>query len=111
MTTMNLNGKARKTLASQLDRLDDMLDGLSDALNESVATAVKEAVTLAVREAVQAVLTEMLTNPAILAKMQALTGNAPRKVVRRRTWQERVAPLVRQIQTLYHAACERAQAA
>jgi hypothetical protein len=52
------NGQPRKTLASQLDRLDGILDGLDAAL----AGAVQEAVGLAVKEAVQAVLTEVLTN-------------------------------------------------
>src|SRR5579883_664599 len=97
MTMLNTNGKARKSLASQLDRFDSMLDGLSEALNESVATAVKEAVTVAVREAVQAVLTEVLANPAIVAKLQGLAGTAPRKTTLRRTWQERIAPLARWI--------------
>src|SRR5262249_43410396 len=32
--TTTTNGQVRKTLASQLDRLDTILDGLSDALND-----------------------------------------------------------------------------
>ena len=68
--TTNINGQ-RKSLASQIDRLDALLDGLSDGLNDAVAQAVKGAVALAVKEAVQAVLTEVLTNPAVLAKLQA----------------------------------------
>jgi len=68
--TTNANGQ-RKSLASQIDRLDTMLDGLADGLNDAVAQAVKGAVALAVKEAVQAVLTEVLTNPAVLAKLQA----------------------------------------
>lgn len=68
--TTNANGQ-RKTLASQIDRLDAMLDGLADGLNDAVAQAVQGAVALAVKEAVQAVLTEVLTNPAVLAKFQA----------------------------------------
>ena len=56
--TMTSNGQTRKTLASQLDRLDGILDGLDAAL----AGAVQEAVGLAVKGAVQAVLTEVLTN-------------------------------------------------
>jgi hypothetical protein len=63
----NANGRERKTLASQLDRLDAMLDGLSDGLNDAVAQAVQTAVAVAV----QAVLTEVLTNPAVLAKVRA----------------------------------------
>jgi hypothetical protein len=65
MTTTNVNGRVRKSLAEQIDRLDQILDGLADGLNEAVAMAVKEAVSLAVKEAVQAVLAEVLTNPAV----------------------------------------------
>jgi hypothetical protein len=43
------NGRLpRKTLSAQLDRLDDILDGLADSLNGAVAQAVKDAVGLAV---------------------------------------------------------------
>jgi hypothetical protein len=73
--TTNANGQ-RKSLASQIDRLDAMLDGLADGLNDAVAQAVQGAVALAVKEAVQAVLTEVLTNPAVLAKLQAATQAA-----------------------------------
>src|SRR5262245_55736000 len=69
--TTNANGRQRKSLASQLDRLDEMLDGLGGALNDAVAQAVKGAVALAVQEAVCAALTEVLSNPAVLAKLQA----------------------------------------
>jgi hypothetical protein len=72
--TMNTNGRTRKTLASQLDRLDQILDCLSDGLNEAVALAVKEAVTVAVRETLQAVLTEILSNPQILEKLRGTTS-------------------------------------
>jgi len=73
MTTSTLkdNGRLpRKTLSTQLDRLDDILDGLADSLNGAVAQAVKEAVGLAVQEAVQGVLTEVLTNPELLARLR-----------------------------------------
>ena len=56
----------RKTLSTQLDRLDEILDGLADNLND----AVKDAVCLAVKETVQGVLTEVLTNPELLAKLR-----------------------------------------
>jgi hypothetical protein len=65
MTTTNVNGRVRKSLAEQIDRLDQILDGLAEGLNEAVALAVKEAIGLAVKEAVQAVLAEVLTNPAV----------------------------------------------
>jgi hypothetical protein len=80
MTTTTTNGQARKTLASQLDRLDSILDGLSDALNGAVATAVegaveravKQAVGEAVRETLQAVLAEVVSNPDLLAAARTL---------------------------------------
>jgi hypothetical protein len=69
-TKSNVNGQERKTLASQIDRLDTILDGLSEALSESVATAVQEAVSLAVKEAVHTVLTEVLTNAELRDRLQ-----------------------------------------
>lgn len=53
-----LNGRMKKTLAFQLDRLDSILDGLAEALNGAVADAVKETVGDAAREAVQVALDE-----------------------------------------------------
>jgi hypothetical protein len=73
MTTLNTNGRVRKSLAEQIDRLDQILDGLAEGLNEAVAMAVKEAIGLAVKEAVQAVLTEVLTNTAIREKLGGMT--------------------------------------
>ena len=71
MTKMlEMNGTTRKTLASQLDRLDGILDGLSEGLSDAVASAVREAVGQAVQEAVQAVLTELLTNLALREQLQ-----------------------------------------
>ena len=75
--TMNAPPRARKTLAAQLDRLDQILDGLSEALNESVASAVQEAVGIAVQEAVQATLAEVLGNPEVLARLHAARPAAP----------------------------------
>ena len=67
-TTMNSNGHvARKNLASQLDRLDSILDVLSDGLNEAVATVVQEAVGKAVELAVK----EVLCNPDVLRAMRS----------------------------------------
>jgi hypothetical protein len=64
--TTDTNGRVRKSLAEQIDRLDGILDGLADGLNEAVVTAVKEAVGAAVQEAVRAVLGELLGNPDLL---------------------------------------------
>jgi hypothetical protein len=81
--TTTTNG-VRKTLASQLDRLDSILDGLSDGLNEAVATAVegavgravqvavRQAVGEAVRETLQAVIAEVVSNPDLLAAARTL---------------------------------------
>jgi hypothetical protein len=68
--TLEMNGTTRKTLASQLDRLDSILDGLSEGLSDAAASAVREAVGQAVHEAVQAVLTELPTNPALREQLQ-----------------------------------------
>jgi hypothetical protein len=78
--TTTTNGQIRKTLASQLDRLDSILDGLSDGLNEAVATAVEGAVERAVKQAVgeavrvtlQAVIAEVVSNPDLLAAARPL---------------------------------------
>jgi hypothetical protein len=56
-TTTNSAGRPRKTLATQLDRLDSILDGLGDGLSEAVSTAVQQAVSVAVQQAVVEVLT------------------------------------------------------
>jgi hypothetical protein len=67
--TMSPNNKVRKSLASEIDRLDRTLDGLADGLNEAVADAVKSAVGVAVKEAIQTVMKELLANPEVLAKL------------------------------------------
>jgi len=73
--TDSSNGQVRKTLASQLDRLDAILDTLSEGLNEAVATAVEQAVESAVREGVRqgvrGALSEILTDPEVLAALRA----------------------------------------
>ena len=78
-STMNaaVNARRRPTLSEQIDRLDRTLDGLAEALNEAVADAVKSAVGAAVREAVQATLTEILTNPDVLARLRDVTAPPP----------------------------------
>jgi hypothetical protein len=75
--TLEMNGPTRKTLASQLDRLDSILDGLSEGLTDAVASAVREVVGLAVQEAVQAVLTELLTNPLLREQLQRPAAAQP----------------------------------
>ena len=70
--TATTNGKTRKTLAEQIDKLDSILDGLSENLNEAVADAVRDATHAAVQEAVQRALVEVLTSPDILALLGGL---------------------------------------
>jgi hypothetical protein len=67
--TIPTNGSMRKTLASQLDRMDQMLDGLSEGLNEAVAAAVQAAVGQAVRAAVQEALREVLASPELRQRL------------------------------------------
>ena len=69
----NLDGQPRKTLASQLDRLDGILDGLDRALTGAVQDAVEQAV----KQAVQAVLAEVLTNRELQEQLQQAAQHAP----------------------------------
>src|SRR5262245_48601194 len=76
-TTQVSNGRLRRSLAEQIDRLDRILDGLAEALNEAVAAAVKEAVGIAVQQAVQAVLLEVLTNADLLDQVRSAVAPHP----------------------------------
>ena len=69
MTTTTLDNGVRKTLASQIDRLDSILDGLAENLNQAVADSVKGAVTVAVQEAVHAALVEILSNAEVRRRL------------------------------------------
>src|SRR6185312_11169240 len=89
-TRTNINAQPRKTLASQIDRLDGILDGLDAAL----AGAVQEAVEQAVKSAVQTVLTEVLTNRELQEQLQQAAQPAPppepprgKKSTANRLWQ------------------------
>ena len=114
-TTTTINGQQRKTLASQLDRLDGILDALSDGLNQAVATAVEGAVERAVRlavgqavkEAVQAVLTEVLTNADLLATLRGILPAAPPDNVTAppRGWLRRACDKVKAGLTAVGTAC------
>jgi len=75
-TTLTNGRLSRKTLSSQIDRLDAMLDGLADNLNEAVAMAVKDSVAEVVRNAVEAAVKEVLSNPELLRA--ALGQHTPR---------------------------------
>src|SRR3954454_10339888 len=79
MTNSTLNGesKVRKSLADQLDRFDQMLAGFETAIPEVVALTIQQATTQVVREAVQAALTEVLSNPEVLARLQGAPSPVP----------------------------------
>jgi hypothetical protein len=62
----NVNGSQRKSLASQLDRLDRIIDVLAEGLNEAVADIVRQTVASAVQQTVEAVLREVLSRPEVL---------------------------------------------
>jgi hypothetical protein len=67
MAIANTNGRARKSLADQIDRLDGILDGLAGALNEAVVAAVRQAVAVAVKTA----LAEALAHPDLRQRLVA----------------------------------------
>jgi hypothetical protein len=86
-TTMTPNGKPRKQLSDQLDRLDEQLarqdaviDALADGLNQAVGDAAKEGV----KEAVQAAVVELLTNIELRAALYKAT--APPDAARPSVW-------------------------
>jgi hypothetical protein len=60
------NGRVRKSLAEQIDRLDRTLDGLAEGLNEAVGQAVQEAV--------RGVLVELLADAGLRAQLQSALG-------------------------------------
>jgi hypothetical protein len=90
MTTTTLNAGARKTLASQLDRLDTILDGLADNVNEAVALAaaasMKEIVNVAVQEAVHAALVEVLSNAELRKQLANPADVQPTAIRLVRSW-------------------------
>jgi hypothetical protein len=62
-TTTAANGKPRKQLSDQLDRLDGIIDALAEGLNQAVADAAREGTRLAVKDAI----VEIMTNPELRA--------------------------------------------
>ncbi len=76
MSTTMINGRTRKSLAEQIDRLDAILDGLADGLNEAVCTAVKEAVTVAV----EAEIKQVLASAELQRRLRAQPADEPGKV-------------------------------
>src|SRR6266487_4294209 len=78
MSTTIINGKPRKQLSDQLDRLDGIIDALAEGLNGAVADAAREGTRLVVKDAI----VEILTNPelrALLASAQPQPAPQPKK--------------------------------
>src|SRR5262245_57146577 len=75
--TTDVNGRVRKSLAHQLDRLDSILNGLAEALDESVAQAVRDAVGLAVREAIAVAVRDLVSRPELVAALRPAEPPAP----------------------------------
>ena len=67
-TATMINGRPRKQLSDQLDRLDSIIDGLCDGLPEAIAAAAREGTRAAVKDAIL----EVLTNPEIRGMIQNL---------------------------------------
>ena len=91
-TTMpTTNGKPRKQLADQLDRLDGIIDALADGLNQAVIDAAREGTRLAVKDAI----VEIMTNPelrALLAPARRSSRPCPSPRSRRPTGRSRRRP-------------------
>jgi hypothetical protein len=64
-TTTATNGKPRKQLADQLDRLDGIIDALAEGLNQAVADAAREGTRLAVKDAI----IEIMSNAELRAML------------------------------------------
>jgi len=108
MTLLMNNVKPRKSLADQLNRLDKILDGLSDSLNEVVTDSVRDAVAVSVKEA----LTQILTSPELLQRLQEAQNAAmpaqPKKLLIRRVGKA-MADLWSRTKAVAKAGCNQAK--
>ena len=108
MTQMNNVGRTqRRNLATEIDRLDGILDGLDEALAGSVETAVRDIVGQVVRETVEATIKEVLSNPELIrsaiAQHDPVATPTPQQP--RRTLKE---ALKEKLAALFHKATEKA---
>jgi hypothetical protein len=78
-TTMNApaNGRPRRSLNETIGHLDQMIDGLSNAIPETIRDTLKEVVGAAVSEGVRTALTDLLTNPEVLALLRHTLAPEP----------------------------------
>jgi hypothetical protein len=78
-TTMNApaNGRPRRSLNESIGHLDRMIDGLATAIPETIRDTLKEEVGAAVSEGVRTALTDLLTNPEVLALLRHTLAPEP----------------------------------
>ncbi len=81
-TSQVTNGRLRRSLSAEIDRLDTILDGLGEGLNEAIAAAVSAAVQQAIRE--------LLASPQVAQHFRGTAAPAPR-TTQRVDWQRRWA--------------------
>ncbi|CAN5393649.1 hypothetical protein BH11PLA2_BH11PLA2_23660 [soil metagenome] len=69
MATMpppSLNGRPRKQLSDQLDRLDEVINGLEEFLPQAMADAARDGI----RQAFRDVVAEVVTDPTVLERLR-----------------------------------------
>lgn len=62
-----LNGRPRKQLCDQLDRLDDVINGMEEFLPQAVADAARDGI----RQAFRDVVSELIADPLVLDRLRA----------------------------------------
>jgi hypothetical protein len=99
-----LNGKPRKQLSDQLDRLDTTIDALAEGLPEAITEATRDGTRKAIREAI----TEIVADPEIIGLLkQVLAANTPAAVMVPNTTQvPTAAPTIVPVTTTAAAAPE-----
>jgi hypothetical protein len=88
MSATVMNGKPRKQLSDELNRLEaqlDRADQVLDALAEGLNAAVKDAATEGTRLAVKDAVVEILTDPALRAALHQATA-PPAKPTAESAW-------------------------
>ena len=112
MTATSANGKARRQLSDEIDRLqellarqDSLLDGLAEGLNEAVAAAAKDGV----KEAVAGAVVELLTNLDLRAALHKAT--APPAAARPSAWDRLMGAVRRGVERARAAAAAARRAA
>jgi hypothetical protein len=92
----------RRTLADEITKLEQLLDGLADGLNAAVAEAMREAAGGTVREAVRAALAEALAGPEV-ARLVAAAAPTAVSIGRKPSAMDRLRALCRRAAGAVHA--------